>query len=935
MLLCVVALAAGCVQIAGPTATPAPPAVVTVAPPPMPTPVPTPTVTPTPAPTATPTPSPTPLPASYELEVKSVDVDTAGDGLIEVVVDVAARNVGESPNTVPLPLQWRVGVANFETVHVVENLPGGAETAIKMTLKLPPGEHGLDLRMASASASVDVDGRMADLAIASLEYQVAGDGRIDLSVELANRGELAAESVVVTAEWTSGGAAQSREGVVPRMAAGASEEIALPVDVPAGVHTFRLTASTDTPEANTANNTAPLDVEVDYVQLSVSVIEANNVGYEQDGAGVVEVVLSVSNAGVAPSGPIEVGVVCESPTGPRCSASGQVESLAPGDDARATLTLRAGQGETPARIYAGADDEGYRWGAENVGRTTLSVPEKAAVEMVVSTGFELLGYYADGTVDVALTIGVRNDGYSPIETPLDVTFRCLPAPGECGGEFAATLADGFTSDEHAFTLRTTMGNIDFDIHLEGEPPTVARFQAPARIVGVARETWDCYSDRPGAPEWEDGCGGWSKSIVEKWPLGQPVKYWATGRREYKAILDEALAELSPLLNLAFESVDKEEDAQLKAYMGVTEREGYAAGLECGVDYAGCAQSTESGGVVTGALVGVWLVEDDWWSEVGLLTETIRHTTIHEVLHAMLPVGHRSAPGSVMDVEQKPISHQPQPNGRGVVPAALRPAGGAGHDAGRGGGATGVRRRTAGYAGAHRAERIRDSPQRVRGVAEGGFGTVPHQRRLARRELRERFRRADSGHAGDSQLHARERAVLPLPGRTEQLLHGVFVPRRAVVSLARGGAARVGPVAVHRFQRDVRVERLAFQLHRPPQDAGEPVALRRPGRHQAQVERRWQHHTERGPGAGVSHGQLGRARPSDAGHDPGRGHASHPGLPHGLELPHSGRKQLRSVRGGGGRWRVRGGDRGAGRDRGRGAAWGWVGDPLSLDGRGPG
>ena len=86
-------------------------------------------------------------------------------------------------------------------------------------------------------------------------------------------------------------------------------------------------------------------------------------------------------------------------------------------------------------------------------------------------------------------------------------------------------------------------------------------------------------------------------------------------------------------------------------MGVTEREGYAAGLECGVDYAGCAQSTKSGGVVKSALVGVWLVENDWWNEVGLLNETIRHTTIHEVLHAMLAVGHRAEPGSMMDVEK--------------------------------------------------------------------------------------------------------------------------------------------------------------------------------------------------------------------------------------------------------------------------------------------
>ena len=330
-LLCVAALAAACVQIAAPAPTPQPPIVATAAPTATPTPIPTPTPTATPTPTHTPT--PTPLPAAYELDVTSVETGVAGDGLMEAVVNLTARNVGESANAEPLPLQWRVGGGVFQTVQVVENLPGGAETSIELTFKLPPGKHDLDIRMAGASASAAVDGRVADLAIVDAHHHVVEAGRIALNVEVANRGEIAAEEVAVAAEWTSDGGKREREGVVARLAPGASEELSLSIDVPSGSHTFTLTASTDTPEANTTDNTAPLDVEVDYVRLLVSVLETNTVGYDTDGAGIVEVVLFVGNDGEAASGPIEVGVVCEAATGPRCSASQDVESVAPGEGA--------------------------------------------------------------------------------------------------------------------------------------------------------------------------------------------------------------------------------------------------------------------------------------------------------------------------------------------------------------------------------------------------------------------------------------------------------------------------------------------------------------------------------------------------------------------------------------------------------------------------
>ena len=147
------------------------------------------------------------------------------------------------------------------------------------------------------------------------------------------------------------------------------------------------------------------------------------------------------------------------------------------------------------------------------------------------------------------------------------------------------------------------------------------------------------------------CAGWGTWAGQKWDQDVPVRVWATGRDNYIAVLREALGELSPLLGLDFIWVDSEEEATLKAYMGLPASQATMFGF-----HSVCAESRGCGspvtvtpeGVVRDARMAVWLNQDAWWTEIGLLDSHIKYTTLHEALHALVPINHREDPASILN-----------------------------------------------------------------------------------------------------------------------------------------------------------------------------------------------------------------------------------------------------------------------------------------------
>ena len=98
---------------------------------------------------------------------------------------------------------------------------------------------------------------------------------------------------------------------------------------------------------------------------------------------------------------------------------------------------------------------------------------------------------------------------------------------------------------------------------------------PERIIGIERDTWGCFSDRPRRNatyenDFLGGCGGWASGTVLKWDPDESVRVWPgpSGDPRYIRILEQTLGELAPLLNLEIEWVETEAEATLKAYVGV-------------------------------------------------------------------------------------------------------------------------------------------------------------------------------------------------------------------------------------------------------------------------------------------------------------------------------------------------------------------------------
>ena len=280
------------------------------------------------------------------------------------------------------------------------------------------------------------------------------------------------------------------------------------------------------------------------------------------------------------------------------------------------------------------------------------------VRLVLKAGAEteLAGYWSDGTANLKVTVSLRNTGAPQFTDSQRVVASCPRAGSRCGGEVALSLPDGYGPVSAEMTLTVPMGATTLHLDYGEDAPLTLDVSVPERILGVEREVWECYGHRPegGVPGFDrhtGGCGGW-RGTVRKWLSDAPVKYWATGHEAYVALLNEAIEELAPLLNLEFRRVSEQYDADLWAFVGIPRDE--ADNYDFGVsdwyvtDTAGFASgSTVAGEAVSGSLV-VWL-DDDYddatWSTRD--RNTAYSVTVHELLHAMTTIGHSTRKDSIM------------------------------------------------------------------------------------------------------------------------------------------------------------------------------------------------------------------------------------------------------------------------------------------------
>ena len=596
----------------------------------------------------------------------------ATNGLVQAEFSIVIANTGETAAQESHPVYVSIDDEGPLEVEVIEPLEGGETASLRFAQDLEPGRYKALVSVKDAEAELDVDARTAEISLGVLEHSIIEDGLTHVRVKASNNGELTAESVVLSVQWqvrrsedaeagndmTSG--SNETAAIIDKLEPGEDVEVAVPLQIPSGSYNIEIAAYTDTLEATSDDNAAQTTVDVEYVQLAMSVEAVRHLGYANTGEGLVEIDLQVTNDGVAPGTDLTVGLDCPGVESADCSQMVKSDLIPAGDIAEITLSLTVPQGSTEAVAYAGALEDSYRWGHENVAEFVIEVPELPATRLSLEVETSARNeYWSDGTANVDVTFSLRNEGYAEFEDPQPISFVCLREEQiveGCGGKVIVSLADGFGPETaESLMIRMPMGITLLEAEYGAEVAAQFEVEVPERILGVERDVWECFSDRPEEGAENEGCGGWFSETIVKWDQSKPIKVWTSGDEDYIAILHESLEELSPLLNLEFQRVETGDEADLKAYVGVSIEEAKAADIYCERSL-GCARWWQGNPDITvGATIGVWDYHSSHFDDIGLQDDRIKHTTVHEALHALVPIRHRADPLSLMGVTGLPLA----------------------------------------------------------------------------------------------------------------------------------------------------------------------------------------------------------------------------------------------------------------------------------------
>ena len=287
--------------------------------------------------------------------------------------------------------------------------------------------------------------------------------------------------------------------------------------------------------------------------------------------------------------------------------------------------------------------------------TATPVPDEL---LVLDAEARVEGYWSDGTADIGLELTLRNEGSLALVGSQPIVVKCTlddSALEGCDADTEIPLPDGFGPVASNLTLRVPMGLVKLDIDYGGDVPHIVYLNVPERILGVGKDIWACYSDRSVSNNSEgfNGCYGWYRPTAEKWRSGSTVRVWATGNANYIRAFRETLNEqLAPVLNLYFEWVEEEVDADFVAVLGVSKSDALPDRWPSCTDAWGCGGVVDvRNGEVRKADLIVYHLEyhDRFLNDYPNLKRVLNGVFIHEALHGLAPTGHAERSGVVLSV----------------------------------------------------------------------------------------------------------------------------------------------------------------------------------------------------------------------------------------------------------------------------------------------
>ena len=582
--------------------------------------------------------------------------------------------VGGSSEASSIEVESSLNGERPQTIHLIEGAAPREEIEVSTVLRLGPGDHRIEFSVGDAVALSEIVVESPDVSAEILSYRPIDPKSIALRVAVANQGTAPASGVQIWGWWEPFPQEYALlnliSGSVGELAVGDTKAIDIPVIIPPGSFTFQITASADTLDVDTENNIHKRDFEIGFDQIRVQLLGSHSTTYQRPET-VIGVTLLVENVGVYPAGEVQVGAVprsaladpdripadlavlprCAGEFGPQCWWDIGTVNLPAGAASTVHASLPIGEGDHSLVIFAAGPDFRDRSTGSNILDINLKVDRQPEFDIQARIDADVLGYWSDGTANLQVTSLVWNAGSSALAAPQQIEIGCHAGPLnsiDCSREFEISLADGFGPSQHEFIVRVPMGELlELKLSVPGTTIQTIESRVPTRVIGFDRYVWDCYRARSGsslsASPYQIGCGGWTADRVDKWPVGQSVGVWSTGRPEYIRVFNEVLARFSPIVNLQFHPVSGPLQADFTAYLGLPPSAAAEFNLSACADYGGCtlALTDQVTGVAHSATIVAW--HFDWAAE----PEQFIKAVAHEVLHAIVTVGHRPTPDALM------------------------------------------------------------------------------------------------------------------------------------------------------------------------------------------------------------------------------------------------------------------------------------------------
>ena len=594
----------------------------------------------------------------------SASAQSAETGL--TISDVLLTEVGETPTSVTYEalvsvenrgntdfdsiqrIEYRLDTGEQGLVYIVTELAAADILRFTFRLDLMPGDRVVSLIAGDSIHETQIQVTGSDIAIEITEQRVAKGGVVELDIKATNIGTRTAKQVGLTGEWNRiddglTGTADSVQ-IADAIEVGNDVSTTVSFNLDAGSYLFQFTASTTSAEADTENNAVEANFDVEFVELNIEDVSTEVIRWHSDGLGLVAFSLTIHNVGVDDSEQILIGVNC---TDDACSESRLTRSIQSGETATVVLEVWMPVGNVLARAYAGADEDGFRWGFGNVVETSIEIPEASPLEWsleAVSMSPDIQ-YWSDGSANVVFETTMTNLGSDLVTGMLTMSVTCTQSDMEiedCGGEFPIDLDPQVQPNLAQHTVRVPQGKTRLFFSVSDEDPITQYVTVPKRILGVDREIWDCFKDtsfvgQEGRAQSGVGCGGWRNAHVIKWKLDEPIKIWKFGDDDYLAILDRVLDYLAPLLNIEFEEVQSKSVADIQAYVGVPRTEVID---ELGCNHAAGCTTFEIGsdGEIKSAKLVVWPPISVYY-ESGI-DHMIYSIALHELVHSLTGMLHR-------------------------------------------------------------------------------------------------------------------------------------------------------------------------------------------------------------------------------------------------------------------------------------------------------